>query len=373
MISQIKKDHLIAKIKEAESKYYKENPCFHCGPGNGCDDCRGCEDAKLNWELGKARRKAYDDYEKEVGHSYEQDVMYNQIENKEKEYNTWKVKCYKCGGNFDEDCKDCKDWEEKFNVVKSLNWLKEEFKRKFKLDYNIINKNTIENNMTFDEKRDLKIDKGVSIKEWISYNVRKHGAKNFYNCVNESWNEIADSVKQSVMNEIALNIKPENINTIEDLAKLLDGNEYRDELYNEYGIDIYDLCEQKKWVIVFGASDDLIEFEGFISDEDGAWDGTLMKFVTPGEFYLEDEDDETYKKAKDYMFHRISKDELKEIKNKDYKDTCIIEMLWDPKEIDASWQVNIKGAPFAKFNVMEDENIYCKAAIIDLSKFIKDE
>ena len=37
------KEDIVAKIKAAESKYYKESPCLHCGPGNGCDDCRGCE------------------------------------------------------------------------------------------------------------------------------------------------------------------------------------------------------------------------------------------------------------------------------------------------------------------------------------------
>lgn len=149
------RDDLVAKIKAAEKKYYNESPCLHCGPGNGCDDCRGCEDAQRNYELAMNLRKVKQAYEDKFGHSYEQDVMYNQIENKEKEYNTWKVKCQKCGGNFDEDCKDCKDWEEKFNVIKSLNWLKEEFKRKFKLDYNIINKNTIKNDMTIDEKKKI--------------------------------------------------------------------------------------------------------------------------------------------------------------------------------------------------------------------------
>ena len=36
------------KIKEAESYYYKNNPCYHCGPGNGCDDCRDCKDSKIS-------------------------------------------------------------------------------------------------------------------------------------------------------------------------------------------------------------------------------------------------------------------------------------------------------------------------------------
>ena len=56
------RDDLIAKIKAAEKKYYNESPCLHCGPGNGCDDCRGCEDAKRNYELEKALHNAIEAY-----------------------------------------------------------------------------------------------------------------------------------------------------------------------------------------------------------------------------------------------------------------------------------------------------------------------
>ena len=73
------KEDIVAKIKAAESKYYKENPCFHCGPGNGCDDCRGCEDAKKSWELGNELSKAKKEYEQRFGHSYAQDCDYEQI------------------------------------------------------------------------------------------------------------------------------------------------------------------------------------------------------------------------------------------------------------------------------------------------------
>lgn len=364
------RDDLIAKIKAAEKKYYNESPCLHCGPGNGCDDCRGCEDSKRNYELEMMLHNAREAYKNRFGHSYDEDLMIQQIANKEKEVEHWRDHCRKCGGNFDDDCRDCGDWDKKFKIISSLKWLKEEFKRNYHIDYDKINKEKIKN-MTKEESRDLKIDKGITIKDWIDYNVRSYGAKNFFKCVNEGWDNIKDDIKQSIMDEIATNIKPETINTIEDLAKLLDGNEYRDELYNEYGMNIYDICKKNKWIIIYGASDDLIEFEGVISDEDGAWDGTLCKLVKPGDFYLEDEDDETYKKAKDYKFVRINQDELNELKNNNYKDTCVVEMLWCPDGTDMSWQVNVKGAEFAKFNVMEDEEVYCEAAIVDLSKFIK--
>jgi len=366
------RDDLIAKIKAAEKKYYDESPCLHCGPGNGCDDCRGCEDSKRNYELEMNLRNAREAYKNRFGHSYDEDLMIQQIANKEKEVEHWRDHCKKCGGNFGDDCRDCSDWEKTFEVSKSLNWLKEEFKRKFHVDYDTLNKDKINcnNNMNKEEKRDLIIDKGVKIKEWINYNIKQHGAKNFFECVNNAWPEISESIKQSILDEISENIKPKQINTIEDLAKLLDGNEYRDELDNEYKIDVDAICRKNKWVIVFGASDDLIEFRGFIDDEDGAWDGALMKLVKPGDFYMEDEDAETYKKSKEYKFVPISESELKDIQHNGYQNTCVVEMLWCPDDSNASWQVNSKGAPFVRFNIMEDEELYCEAAIIDMSKLL---
>ena len=94
------KEELIKKIKEADSKYYKESPCIHCGPGNGCDDCRGCEDAKKNWELGEERRKAYNDFKSHFGYSYEQECDYKSIINAEKNYDEYVKLCQSCHGNF---------------------------------------------------------------------------------------------------------------------------------------------------------------------------------------------------------------------------------------------------------------------------------
>jgi len=359
---------LIAKIKAAEKKYYNESPCLHCGPGNGCDDCRGCEDAQRNHELEMMLHDARQAYKDKFGHSYDEDLMIQQIVDKEKEVEHWRDHCKKCGGNFGDDCRDCSDWEKTFEVTKSLNWLKEEFKRKYNVDYDKINKDKVK--MTANEKRDLKIDKGVTVEEWIEHNIYDHGAKNFFDCVNSCWNEISDSVKQSLLDEIKTRIKPEKIDTIEDLARLLDGNEYRDELRNEYNINVYDLCKEKGWVIAFGASDDLLELEGAISDEFGAWDGCIAQFYKEGSYYPEYEEEDTYRKAKEDIFYPIEESVLKHTKETNYKDTVVIESLWCPSGTDMSWQINVAGAPFVKFNVMEDNEVYCEAAIIDMSKFL---
>lgn len=365
------RDDLIAKIKAAEKKYYNESPCLHCGPGNGCDDCRGCEDSKRNYELEMMLHNAREAYKNRFGHSYDEDLMIQQIADKEKEVEHWRDHCKKCGGNFGDDCRDCSDWEKTFEVNKSLKWLKEEFKRKYQTDYDKLNKQELnKSKKVMNDKKYLKFDKGTTIKEWIDYNIRTYGAKNFFECVNTAWDEMSNSVKEAMLDEIQTKIKPEKIDTIEDLAKLLDGNEYRDELQNEYGINVYDLCKQKGWVIAYGASDDLLEIEGVISDELGAWDGCIAQFYKKGSYYPEYEEEDTYHKAKEDMFYSIEESVLKHTKETNYKDTVVIESLWCPAGTDMSWQINVAGAPFTKFNVMADGEIYCEAAIIDMSKLL---
>ena len=294
--------------------------------------------------------------------------MIQQIANKEKEYEQWRDHCRKCGGNFDDDCRDCSDWEKKFEVSKSLNWLKKEYKRIYNIEYKKINKlDTMNDN--------LKINDNMSIKEWIESGIENHGARIFYEDVNNNWTFISDSIKNSILKEISKKIKPEKIETINDVAKLLDGNEYGNELRNELDINIEELCKKNKWIIVFGYSDDNVEIRGAIDDELGAWDGTILKLVNKGDFYLDDcddygDEDATYKKANSTMFVDISKDELKTIKESNYNNTCVIEALWCPEDSDASWQFNCKGAEYARFNIMEDEELYGECIVIDLSNLL---
>lgn len=367
------RDDLIAKIKAAEKKYYNESPCLHCGPGNGCDDCRGCEESKINYELEMMLHNAREAYKNRFGHSYDEDLMIQQIIDKEKEVEHWREHCKKCGGNFGDDCRDCSDWEKTFEVSKSLNWLKEEFKRKYNVDYDTINKekNINNTNMTKQENRDMIIDSGVTIKEWIDYNINKYGAQNFFDCVNNAWDdEVSESIKQSILMEIKKQIKPRNIETIDDLANLLNGNEYGDELRNEYNINVEEICAKNNWVVVFAYSDDNLELRGAIDDELSAWEGITVKLIKPGDFYLVDEYEETYQKAKDTMFTPIEDSELEELKKNNYKGTCVIEGLWCPENSDASWQFNCAGAPSVRFNIMDDDELYAECLVIDLNKLL---
>ena len=68
--------------------------------------------------------------------------------------------------------------------------------------------------------------------------------------------------------------------TIEQVAEQLNGNEYREEGSDQLWSD----CKRHGIVVVFGASDDLMEFRGAIYDEASAYNGTTV-------FYLADPND----------------------------------------------------------------------------------
>lgn len=217
--------------------------------------------------------------------------------------------------------------------------------------------------------QDLLVKKGWTVQEWIDECVNKYGPENFYNIVEEDWDLINKSVKDSILTTVKSYIKPSKIETIEDLAKLLDGNEYQDELINQKGIDVIHLCKEKGWIVVYGASDDLMEIDGAICDELGAWEGCVAKFYKKGEFYPEYEEEDVYHKSPEDSFFAIDDKELTRIKT-EKEDALIIESMWCPIDSDVSWQINCKGAPHVSFNVMEDDEVYCEALVIDISKFI---
>jgi hypothetical protein len=68
------KEEFFNKIKEAERYYYKNNPCYHCGPGNGCDDCRDCADSKISHELWLKVYNLKTEYKEKFGADYDKEV-----------------------------------------------------------------------------------------------------------------------------------------------------------------------------------------------------------------------------------------------------------------------------------------------------------
>ena len=78
------KEEFFNKIKEAESYYYKNDPCYHCGSGNGCDDCRDCAGSKISYELWQKVYNLKNEYKEKFGADYDKEVEALDKERREK-------------------------------------------------------------------------------------------------------------------------------------------------------------------------------------------------------------------------------------------------------------------------------------------------
>lgn len=147
-------------------------------------------------------------------------------------------------------------------------------------------------------------------------------------------------------------IKHPHYMTKETLAAQLNGCEYRNELSRELegAADIHGL------VVVFGSSDDLMEFRGAVNEEIGAWDGgkaTIYLAADGNLKILSDQDFEELKEQLDDTGISLPK-------------TVEIEAVWTPEELeDTSWLIKTE-LPHATFDVMEDDELYCRGIVIDM-------
>ena len=133
--------------------------------------------------------------------------------------------------------------------------------------------------------------------------------------------------------------------TKEQLAEKLNCREYRQEITKS---------EQKEaaesgLVVVFGASDDLIEFRGAIDNEQGAWEGGDFYINNDGKLFDEDHEDCCkYKTKAREAAHKIT-------------------AIW--ARADYSWIYETK-IPHATFKIMEDGTKYCRGIVFSLQDII---
>lgn len=113
----------------------------------------------------------------------------------------------------------------------------------------------------------------------------------------------------------------------EELAAMLNGQQYLNELTPE----IRKLSSENNLLIIFGRSDDLCEFRGAIDEEFECYDGG-----------------------------KIDCKRLPEL----------IEAIWEPYGLDCSWAYETK-LPHAKFEIYEDDELYCIGIVIDLKEITK--
>lgn len=136
------------------------------------------------------------------------------------------------------------------------------------------------------------------------------------------------------------------MHTKETLAAMLDGREYPMRTTQQERAD----AKAAGLVIVYGASDDLIEFEGAISDEGGCYNGGEFQIDVKG--FLPDFDDcEDEEAAADYFKRKPNVRKIKAI--------------WDRGD-GVSWCYETD-IPHATFRVMEDGEVYCIGLVFDLA------
>ena len=131
----------------------------------------------------------------------------------------------------------------------------------------------------------------------------------------------------------------------EDLASLINGREYREEITSEE----QRIAKENGLVVCFGASDDLLKLKGAINEEFGAWDGetfTLCR-TARGTIYW---NDETNIPCEEFGCDRWK-----------------IEAVWcPPLETLTSWLVK-SDIPHSQFNIYEEGELYCVGIVFDVN------
>lgn len=131
--------------------------------------------------------------------------------------------------------------------------------------------------------------------------------------------------------------------TKEEAAQALHGNQYG----KDGSLELFKEMKASRLVAIFGASDDLMEFRGAINNELDAYEGTTAYITANGLLENDCENDRCPHFAK-----------LK-------ASSVAIDALWCDEE-DASWSY-ATSIPHTVFNIIEDDEIYCRGIVIDLN------
>jgi hypothetical protein len=136
--------------------------------------------------------------------------------------------------------------------------------------------------------------------------------------------------------------------TKEQMAAQLSGREYREEITDAE----HHQARQSGLPVVFGRSDDLVEFRGVCLDEVGAYGGATIDMGARGN-PIEYEDDHRRLIEAGWT---PPPDKVKAFE---------IKAGWCPKGFDGSWRISAS-IPFAAFNVNEDGRFFCRGVVVDV-------
>lgn len=129
---------------------------------------------------------------------------------------------------------------------------------------------------------------------------------------------------------------------IKEFAQQLNGKEYGYPMFTEKEIQT---AKDNGWVIVSGASDDLMEFEGTMQDEGGCFDGGKVWFSKESVYNGEDDKEDFPNCIEALWYDKASKDE-------------------DGNVIPWTYKTDI---PHETFMVYEDGEPYCRGIVFSVN------
>jgi len=129
--------------------------------------------------------------------------------------------------------------------------------------------------------------------------------------------------------------------TAEQFAKMIDGREYGDEIHRDEG----QMANASKLVVVFGYSDDNMEFRGAIYDEVSCYDGGTAFVDSSGLITNKCDCD-------DCPYH-----------DRETKNAHKIIAVWNSEGYSWIYQTDI---PHATFNIMDDGERFCRGIVFSL-------
>lgn len=181
----------------------------------------------------------------------------------------------------------------------------------------------------------------VTATEYAAFAGAESIGKHFYAHIKPH----ADKHPYTNMGTPAVELAPVKLSK-ELLASLLTGREYGKEMAKEEEMQ----AKAAGLIVIFGASDDLMEFRGAIHDELGCYDGGTAlidaKGLLPERENVEDDDE-----LKDLFARQPG--------------ARAIEALWCAEE-GYSWTFRTD-VPHATFEISEDGEPYCRGIVIDVA------
>lgn len=137
------------------------------------------------------------------------------------------------------------------------------------------------------------------------------------------------------------------LTSVKEFAEMLNGREIGEEITP----DEVKLAKENNIVVVYGASDDLMEFEGAIYDELDAWEGTIARVSKEGILKPPCEDNPECCKFKCVYF------------KKSWSNAKTIKAVWGENNISWTYETEI---PHETFDIMEDGEVYCRGIVFSM-------